>query len=88
MTGPPKTVDSLGHVPLSIVTAPAASFTRPRPDVPWRDTVILEVHVRGYTKQHPEVPPEQRGTYLGLAHPAVVAHPAPDTGSRPSSCCR
>ena len=74
MTGPPSEVDSLGHVPLSVVTAPLGPPTRPRPDVPWRDTVILEVHVRGYTRQHPEVPPEQRGTYRGLAHPAVVAH--------------
>jgi glycogen operon protein len=73
MTGPPSTVDSLGHVPLSVITAPTGS-TRPRPDVPWSETVIMEVHVRGYTKQHPEVPPECRGTYLGLAHPAVVAH--------------
>ena len=48
--------------------------TRPRPDVPWSETVIAEVHVRGFTKLHPDVPPEQRGTYLGLAHPAVVEH--------------
>ena len=74
MTGPPSTVDSLGHVPLSVVTAPPAPLIRPRPDVPWSETVIAEVHVRGFTKLHPEVPPEQRGTYLGLAHPAVVAH--------------
>jgi glycogen operon protein len=74
MTGPPSTVDSLGHVPLSVVTAPPPPVARPRPEVPWSETVILEVHVRGYTKLHPEVPPEHRGTYLGLAHPAVVAH--------------
>src|SRR3712207_7391987 len=49
-------------------------FRSPRPDVPWRDTTVVELHVRGYTRRHPEVPPEQRGTYLGLAHPAVVAH--------------
>jgi glycogen operon protein len=74
MTGPPCTRDSLGHVPLSVITAPAAPLIRPRPDVPWSETVIAEVHVRGFTKRHPEVPPEQRGTYLGLGHPAVVAH--------------
>jgi glycogen operon protein len=74
MTGPPSTVDSLGHVPLGVVTGPADPITRSRPDVPWSETMILEVHVRGYTKRHPEVPPEQRGTYLGLCHPAVVAH--------------
>jgi isoamylase len=56
------------------VTPAPPPATTPRPDVPWSATVISEVHVRGYTKLHPEVPPEQRGTYLGLAHPAVVAH--------------
>ena len=74
MTGPPSPVDSLGHVPLGVVTAPDVVADGPRPDVPWSETVILELHVRGYTRCHPEVPPEHRGTYLGLAHPAVVAH--------------
>jgi isoamylase len=44
------------------------------PAVPWRDTVIYELHVKGFTKLHPQVPVEQRGTYLGLAHPAAIAH--------------
>ena len=74
MTGPPSDVDSLGHVPLSVVTAAPSPVTGPRPDVPWSETVIAEVHVRGWTKLHPDVPPAQRGTYLGMAHPAVVAH--------------
>ncbi len=74
MSGPPSTVDSLGAVPLSVVTAPLAGPPGPHPDVPWSETVIAELHVRGYTRCHPEVPPEHRGTYLGLAHPAVVAH--------------
>ncbi|MCU1665766.1 MAG: isoamylase [Pseudonocardiales bacterium] len=75
MTGTLNTVDSLGHVPLSVVTGPdvpAAGLLLP--EVPWSETVIMELHVRGYTKLHPEVPPEHRGTYLGLAHPAVVEH--------------
>jgi isoamylase len=67
MTGPPSTVDSLGHVPLSVVTDALPPVTGPRPDNPWSETVIAEVHVRGYTRLHPDVPPEQRGTYLGLA---------------------
>jgi glycogen operon protein len=44
------------------------------PAVPWGETVIYEAHVRGLTALHPEVPPELRGTYLGLAEPAVLAH--------------
>jgi len=74
MTGPADTVDSLGHVPLSVVTAPPDGPARPRPDVPWAETVVTELHVRGFTKRHPEVPEALRGTYLGLAHPAVIAH--------------
>ena len=74
MPGPHSTVDSLGHVPLSVVTAARRARRRARPDEPWSETVIPEAHVRGYTRLHPDVPPEQRGTYLGLAHPAVVEH--------------
>ncbi|WP_066380151.1 MULTISPECIES: glycogen debranching protein GlgX [unclassified Anabaena] len=41
---------------------------------PWHETVIYETHVKGLTKLHPEVPEELRGTYAGLAHPAVISH--------------
>jgi isoamylase len=71
-TGPPCDIDSLGSVPVSIVTAPGGPDTGVRPDVPWEQTVIYELHVRGFTRTHPGVPPEHRGTYLGLAHPAVL----------------
>ncbi|MCY7372704.1 MAG: glycogen debranching protein GlgX [Spirochaetaceae bacterium] len=74
MTGLRSTVDSLGHVPLSVVTAPDVPTPVDRPDVPWSETVIAELHVRGHTMLHPDVPPEHRGTYLGLAHPAVTGH--------------
>jgi glycogen operon protein len=45
-----------------------------RPDVPWHRSVIYEVHVKGFTARHPEVPPELRGTYLGLASPPALDH--------------
>src|SRR4029077_6705665 len=35
---------------------------------------VYEAHVKGFTKLHPDIPPEIRGTYLGLAHPAAIAH--------------
>ena len=38
------------------------------------DTILYEVHVRGFTANHPGVPPELRGTYAGLAHEAAVQH--------------
>src|SRR5690606_10065196 len=44
------------------------------PAIPWRDTVIYELHVKGFTKRHPRIPEQQRGTYLGLAHPEAIEH--------------
>ncbi len=42
------------------------------PRIPWADTVIYELHVSGFTRRHPDVPLELRGTYAGLAHPAAI----------------
>ncbi|HLK01694.1 MAG TPA: glycogen debranching protein GlgX, partial [Streptosporangiaceae bacterium] len=44
------------------------------PRTPYHQTVIYEAHVRGLTMRHPDIPAEQRGTYLGLAHPALIDH--------------
>ncbi len=45
-----------------------------RPDVPWHDMVIYELHVRGFTIEHPNVPPALRGTYAGLATAPVIEY--------------
>ncbi|HEX6636838.1 MAG TPA: glycogen debranching protein GlgX [Steroidobacteraceae bacterium] len=45
-----------------------------QPAVPWRDTLIYELHVKGFTQLHPDVPPEWRGKYLALTVPAVIEH--------------
>ena len=45
-----------------------------RPLTALEDTVVYEVHVKGFTRQHPDVPEEIRGTYAGLAHPAAIKH--------------
>jgi isoamylase len=66
--------DSLGHVPLSVVTSLGGPDTGAKPDTPFEETVIYELHVRGFTRRHPDVPAHQRGTYLGLTHPAVLDH--------------
>ncbi|MEB3360029.1 MAG: glycogen debranching protein GlgX [Synechococcales bacterium] len=41
---------------------------------PWHETIIYEVHVKGFTRLHPDVPEELRGTYAGLAHPVAIEH--------------
>jgi glycogen operon protein len=67
--------DSAAGAPKSVVVDDAFDWGGDRPpDTPWRSTVIYETHVRGLTKLHPDVPAELRGTYAGLAHPAVVDH--------------
>ena len=38
------------------------------------DTILYEIHVKGFTMRHPDIPPELRGTYAGLAHEAAIAH--------------
>ncbi|TDU71267.1 glycogen operon protein [Prosthecobacter fusiformis] len=44
------------------------------PRIPWQDTVLYELHVKGFTQNHPDVPKKLRGTYAGLAHPAVTSY--------------
>jgi len=45
-----------------------------RPRTPWQDTVIYELHVKGFTQRHPEVPEQLRGTYAALATEPVINH--------------
>jgi isoamylase len=44
------------------------------PTTPWRDTVIYELHVKGYTQLNPDVPEAWRGKYLGLTTPSLIEH--------------
>ncbi|MFP5335608.1 MAG: glycogen debranching protein GlgX [Actinomycetes bacterium] len=66
--------DSAACVPHGVLVAPVGADPADRPRVPWADTVVYEAHVRGLTMRHPDVPVELRGTYAGLAHPAVLEH--------------
>ena len=67
--------DSAPYVPRSVVVNPYFDWNLDRPPrTPYYETVIYEAHVRGLTREHPVIPDEQRGTYLGLAHPAVISH--------------
>ena len=59
--------------PHASVVDEAFSWGEDRPPrVPWHDTIIYELHVRGFTKLHPAVTPEQRGTYAGLGSWPVI----------------
>jgi glycogen operon protein len=69
------TTDSALLMPRSVVTSePGGSWQTPRPIVPWEDTVLYELHVKGFTQQMKAVPKALRGTYAGLAHPASVEY--------------
>ena len=60
-------------MPKCVVINPYFDWSRARhPDVPLRETIIYEMHVKGFTRLHPDVPEELRGTYAGIAHPAVI----------------
>ncbi len=66
-------LDSAGKVPLSVVVDDRFDWGDDRPARRrWRDTVIYELHVKGMTQLHDRVPEELRGTYAGLATPAVI----------------
>jgi isoamylase len=68
-------LDSAGHVPRALVVDPSFPWShRARPRHSYADTVIYEVHVKGFTAAHPAVPEELRGTYAGLAHDDALAH--------------
>jgi isoamylase len=67
--------DSAGHVPYSLVVSPFFDWADDRhPRTPYNKSVIYEAHVKGMTVNHPEIPPRLRGTYGGLAHPAIIEH--------------
>ncbi|MFE7512593.1 glycogen debranching protein GlgX, partial [Streptomyces sp. NPDC057540] len=68
-----------GHAPASArragVDKPPVDWSDDRrPKTPWQDSVIYEVHVKGFTQLHPGIPEHLRGTYAGLAHPAAIDH--------------
>src|SRR6202167_1884693 len=67
--------DSAPFVPRSVVTNPWFEWGDDHPlRIPWHETVLYEAHVKGMTMRYPEVPPDLRGTYAGMAHPAVIEH--------------
>jgi len=67
--------DSAPSMPKCVVTDPGFDWEGDAPpQVPLDETIIYETHVKGLTMRHPDVPPELRGTYAGLAHPAITSY--------------
>jgi glycogen operon protein len=67
--------DSAAHMPKSVVVNPYFDWGVDRPPrTPYNKTVIYEAHVKGLTMTHPRVPEALRGTYGGIAHPAIIEH--------------
>jgi isoamylase len=71
----PSALDSAAYVPRSLVADQNYSWSKSAPPAHrYADTIIYEVHVKGFTMGHPGVPPELRGTYAGLGHKAAIGH--------------
>jgi isoamylase len=67
--------DDAAAVPKGVVIDHSFDWEDDRPPArPWAETVIYELHVRGFTKRNPRVREDLRGTYAGLASPAAVEH--------------
>jgi len=67
--------DSAAHTMVSVVVNPYFDWGHDRPpNRDYHDSVVYEAHVKGMTMRHPDVPDELRGTYAGMAHPAVIEH--------------
>src|SRR5262249_45651309 len=67
--------DNAHGAPKAVVVDPVFSWGADRPlRTPWHETVIYELHVKGFTRRHPEVPDALRGTYAGLASEPAIAY--------------
>jgi glycogen operon protein len=71
----PNPDDSAHHAMKSVIASPFFDWGNDRHlDTPWNQTVIYEVHVKGFTQKNPRIPENLRGTYAGLAHPASIEY--------------
>ena len=67
--------DSAAHTMKSVVVNPYFDWGHDRPPAhEYHESVIYEAHVKGLTQQHPDVPEKIRGTFAGIAHPAIINH--------------
>jgi glycogen debranching enzyme GlgX len=67
--------DNASNMPKCVVVDTSFTWGADRPPhTRWHESLVYELHVKGYTMRHPEIPGPLRGTYLGLAHPQVIEH--------------
>ncbi len=67
--------DSSPYIPKSVVVDGQFDWEGDKPlKTPYNKTIIYETHVKGFTKLHPEIPEEWRGTYKGMGHPATIKY--------------
>jgi isoamylase len=67
--------DDVAAVPKGVVTVPAFDWENDRPPLtPLHDSIIYELHVKGFTARHPDIPEDIRGTYAALTHPLVIEY--------------
>ncbi len=70
-----STIDSAPYIPKSVVINHQFDWENDKlPNIPYHKTIIYETQVKGFTKLHPGIPEEIRGTYAGLAHPLCIAY--------------
>ena len=74
-------IDSAYAVPKSVVTFEHLKadekkypFLHKKPHKKWKDTVIYEINVKGFTAQHPDIPEKDRGTFRALANPEIIQY--------------
>jgi isoamylase len=73
--GPSNDTDSAAFMPKCVVTTPYFDWGNDRhPRTQWHETIIYEVHVKGFSINHPDVAAELRGTYAGLGHPKAIEY--------------
>ena len=67
--------DSAAYAPLAKVIDPSFTWGNDRaPRTPWHKTIVYELHVKGFSQLHPDLPEALRGTYAGLASETVIRH--------------
>jgi isoamylase len=67
--------DSAPYIPKSVVINPGFDWTGDvKPNIPYHKTIIYETHVKGFTKQHPDIPENIRGSYAALGHPVTIKY--------------